>query len=255
MGGKRFRRFLMFWRFPGSSKKTQRVSAVSAPVSDFCGFGFGTLVGGGLARALGRFAIGSGRAGRARAASSGRGAPGSIPPTSARLGERRGKARETGLRGREDYFRNGSNFFLGFWGARFLFTFTPPAETAETFSELTRYGLFHSTVYVTLQCQPRLKTHKIYTFPPNSGNGPRFVCLGAPLATTHVCVAERRSLLTILLTYSGNGSEHHGGMFEVAKVRLVRPVEAQCGFGNPPPLSSMKSRPENEPQGWPTCRG
>ena len=248
----------MFWRFPGSSKKTQRVSAVSAPVVGFfCGFGFGTLVGGGLARALGRFAMtrsadGSGRAGRARAASSGgRGARMRIDST--HIGEAWGATGRPGKRGSAAgriIFGMVRNFSWDFWGARFLFTFTPPAETAETFSELTRYGLFHSTVYVTLQCQPRLKTHKIYTFPPNSGNGPRFVCLGAPLATCALPKGVR-----YLLTYSGNGSEHHGGMFEVAKVRLVRPVEAQCGFGNPPPPSSMKSRPENEPQGWPTCRG
>ena len=201
----------MFWRFPGSSKKTQRVSAVSAPVVGFfCGFGFGTLVGGGLARALGRFAMtrsadGSGRAGRARAASSGgRGARMRIDST--HIGEAWGATGRPGKRGSAAgriIFGMVRNFSWDFWGARFLFTFTPPApapaETAETFSELTRYGLFHSTVYVTLQCQPRLKTHKIYTFPPNSGNGPRFVCLGAPLATTHVCVAERRSLLTYLL--------------------------------------------------------
>jgi hypothetical protein len=44
---------------------------------------------------------------------------------------------------------------------------------------------------------------------------PRFVCLGAPLATSHVCVAERRLLLTYLLTlyvYTGRGPKRGPNM-------------------------------------------
>ena len=80
---------------------------------------------------------GGSRSARAERAERGRRArggvvPGSIPmidsthkPHRRGLGSD-GKARETGLRGREDYFRNGSKFFLGFLGCSvFVHIHTP----------------------------------------------------------------------------------------------------------------------------------
>ena len=99
-------------------------------------------------------------------------------------------------------------------GEYYNFVTPPRPKRPKRFSELTQYGLLHSTVYVTLQCQPHTKTHPAHTFRLDSGNG-----------------------------------SDRGGMFEVAKVRLGRPVEVQCGFGNPPPLSAkrrpMKHRPNS----------
>ena len=141
-------------------------------------------------------------------------APGSIPPI-AEAGRATERPETRGMAGRDS---GRVDIFLGmFWMdvPNFCSHSHPPRpKRPKRFSELTQYGLLHSTVYVTLQCQPHTKTHPAHTFRLDSGNG-----------------------------------SDRGGMFEVAKVRLGRPVEGQCGFGNPPPLSAkrrpMKHRPNS----------
>ena len=122
----------------------------------FCGFGFGTLVGGGLARALGRFAIGSGRAGRARAASSGRGARIDSTHIGEACGERRdgpghGAPRPGGL------FSEWFEFFPGILGCSVFVHIHPPGRNGRNVLRVNPiwpipfHCLRHTTVSTTSQ--------------------------------------------------------------------------------------------------------